>query len=485
MLAVLALLAGGYFLCTKMFADDGSGKDTAADETYTAADLDPNDLTNITIRTRRTSKTDDGEEKTEITGISFHLNDSSDRWIWDENETVPLDNSKFSSLASAFIGRTSDYRLDVAKDKLADYGLAEPAGEVVFGFSDGKSETYRVGSKNTFNGMYYFSSADVPTSVYMVDPSVFEAINITINDMILFDTLPTLTASSLSSLEFTRNGDKYVYTRFPSGDPDYYSDAYTWSLSVNGGERFPVSSAFSEEMENALTYMYLMKCVSYDKSEQERFGLDDPVRMRVGYSGTDTSSESSAEITVGKNFDLYFGAKDPDENYYVRTGDSVLVYTLYYSSFFGRLFDAKLTEIRPAEICSADTDDISSAVFTAGGKTVRVNITHGADTDVFTDLAGKELSEEKLEKFKAVLDALAETEAKSDTSLTEKKEDAEENEIFRAEFTFVNGKRTSGTLVVTRWAGNYCRAAFLDRDSQLITLSDAEKLAELVMMLAK
>lgn len=486
MAAALAVLAAGYFVWVRPSTVDTGGEGSSTEgETYTAVDINPTDLEKITVRIRRTQvDSESGEEKNDISKLSFHLNESSDKWIWDENESVPLDNSKFAALCTALMDKSSDYKLDIPADKLSDYGLAEPVIEVSFGFPQGRTETYFVGMKNTFNGLYYFSHADRPTEVYMVDAAVKDALDIDIYDMILFDTLPTLTVNNLSTLSFSKGEDKFVFTRYPSGNSRDYTDAYNWYFSVNGGEQMPVSTDFAGNMESALTYMSLIECVSFDKSEEGEFGFDDPIKLTVGYkvteTVTDSSSSASSEITREESFSLWFGGDDGEDHRYVRTDTSGMIYTLYYSSFFSQLFEAKQLQILPQEIIALNMDNVSSVTLSANGKTFKVDITHGADTDVYTDGDGKELDAATLSEFNAVLEALGKMKATSDTSVVGKGEGFSDEEMFRAEFTFISGKHTSGEMKITRYGGNYCRVSFLGRDSQLVTLSDVGNLVDLV-----
>lgn len=462
MASVLAVLVAGYFAVTALTKDPDVPTDETAAQTYSVGEIDHNALCSVSVTNIR-----DGETET----LNFRLGDAGECWIWDGNEELPLDNSKFVALVSAVSEAVSDYKMNVETAKLGDYGLDAPASSVTFGFDDGKTVTYIVGDRNSFNGKYYFADAADVNSVYVVDSTVALAPDVTVLDMILFDEIPTLTAASVKAVSWQNGSDTLKYTRYSAGNPDYYTDYYSWFLSVNGGKERPVSPDFAGKLENMLEGMFLTECVSYDRADEAKFGMDHPVAVTVDYVVTDTVEDSETGLKTDIDRDeklvLEFGGTAEDGTRYARPEGSAMIYGMFGSEFVTELLSAGEITVLPAEIVTLNVDQITSLKATSGDKTLSVNITHGADTDVYKHDDGTELTEKEYNAFGEFLAAINDVRAVSDTSLVGKTAE-EEKEIFRLELGFVNEKCPSGTLVITEYGGNYCRVSFLDRDSQLV-----------------
>lgn len=474
MAAVLAVLLAVCFVVKALTKEPDVTTDETAAETFSIGKIDHNSLCSVSVTNIR-----DGGKET----LNFRLNDTGDGWIWDGNEELPLDNSKFVALVSAVSGAVSDYKMKVETSKLGDYGLDDPASSVTFGFDDGKAVTYLAGSRNSFNGMYYFADAADVNSVYVVDPAVALASDVTVLDMIRFDKIPTLTAASVKAVSWQIGSDTLKYTRYSAGNPDYYTDYYSWFLSVNGGKERPVSPDFAGKLEGMLEGMFLTECVSYDRADEAKFGMDHPVAVTVDYVVTDTVENSETGLKTDIDRDeklvLEFGGTAEDGTRYARPEGSAMIYGFYGSEFITELLGAGEITVLPAEIVTLNVDQIVFFKATSGDKTLTVNIIHGADTDVYKHEDGTELTEKEYNAFGEFLAAINNVRAVSDTSLVGKTAE-QEREIFRLELGFVNEKCPSGTLVITEYGGNYCRISFLDRDSQLVPVTDVSALIAMI-----
>ena len=481
--AVLAVLIGVYFLVSRLTGGEDLPEDTGTGEIYTPAPVTPDGLTGLKI----TAKGEEGEEPRTLV---FNLKEDATGWLWEEDPGVPLDNNAFAEIVSMLSGEETSVVINGATaDQLRKFGLEDPSFTAEFSYSSGKAEKYLLGIYNA-QKKYYFSEASDPNRVYMVSSAVKTALDVTVKDMLLWDTTPTVTAAGLISLTFEEQGEggrKLVYTAYPNGKSTDYTDAFNWYLSVDGAEEIRVGSGFAAELNDAVTCLGFRDCVHFTGPTDPGFGLDSGTVMTLRYNRTDKVTDSTTgtgkEVTVPDSFTLVFGSIAPDGSYYVSAGDSGLVYTVYDSDVFAKLMTADPHNVMPETVEDLNYQLVEGMDLSFSGSTVRVILEHdvsGAEKTVYKDGAGREISEELFSAFTEKLHAL---EAKSYVNMTDAGSGAGEV-LFTAVISFNSEGIGPETLTLSTYAEGLCRASFAGRDDQLVAREDVDVLIEVASALA-
>ncbi|MBO7360282.1 MAG: DUF4340 domain-containing protein [Clostridia bacterium] len=464
-LAGVLLLLIAVFLAIKLGSREDGEETGTQTEAYTVANLDPQTLTGISLAVKGSDE------------LVFTLKDDQTGWVWSGDGTVPLDNNAFANVVTALNGATSGHRLTgVTAEESESYGLSDPRVRIGFSFSDGSVWSGLVGNYNSFSKGYYFTTGEDGSTVYLISESAGNSLMLDISDFLLRDEPPEVTAAGIRTLTFEKGGSSFVYSYYPSGNPDCYTDSFRWFLSVDGGAEIPVSPALGDRLASAMTSLYFDDCLAFrSDTDLSAYGLDDPVRMTLAYTVSETVSDSTTgtETTVKKDAEwvLLLGGSDEDGALYVKTESSNLVYTSGYSETLAVLSGGDLTKIRPSELVLFNPSMTDRIDFSAGSTSLGVVITHGDSGESYSNASGADLN---YTEYSALADRLTGTAASSNTSLVESDPAVlSDTPVFGAVFTF---GETVAELKITPWSQNWYRVSFFGRDDQLITAGDLEEL---------
>lgn len=472
---VLALLAGVYLIVKNTAGGgDGEGSDTAATGSHTVALIDPSKLTGVSLRI---SKDEDGART--VRDMTFRLKDDETGWEYTDDPTVPLDNTGFASMVTALNGSASPFMMSGVSDAdLAKYGLDDPYIAATFTYSDGSSWSCRVGQYNSFAGRYYFCDASDPSTVYMADEAVTDALDTGIDSLLLWDTLPRITAAGIKSLEVEKGSGRTVYTYYPNGNGSDYTDSFKWYFSTDGAAEEPLSPALGDELTLAFTSLSFEDVAAYGRSaEKERYGLSSPVKLTFRYTEeekvSDSNSGAQTSVTVDRDFVIETGATAEDGGLYAAVGDSAMIYILGGSGTFSKLVEASPAVLRPAELVLPSEKLTDGVRFEAGSTVLDVTMTHSDDgKTVYADASGATLNYGAFEDIYGLLTGMK---AASNTGYLEPDASVVSTApVFSAVFRF--GSEES-KLDVTPYSAAYFRVSFRGRTDQLITKDDADSLS--------
>ena len=382
--AVLAVFAVVFFVWR---GAAGQGADTTAAtqaETFAVPSVSAAQVTGIDLTVHNA----ESDTQTHIV-----LTLEGDAWKWSADGTVPLDAEAVEELLAPAAGLRTQYRLtDVSAADLAAYGLSQPSRTVVYTLADGSTRTYRIGIKNTFNGLYYLTDASDPATVYLVAAGAAEALDVTLMDLISLDSMPKVAAGQYVTVTAQSGTKNVVFTYYPTGNTADYTDAYKWYVSIDGAPQVAVGSEMASALENVLTYGYLNKCVSYDRADGEKYGFAQPSALTVAYKSVSTvkdpSTGQSTTVTTPAQYTLFFGEISEAGEYYVRTEDSDLIYTVAYSGTYEKLFSGDMALLFTGEIISLNMDYVTGATVTVGDRSIREVITHAGSETTYRDEAG-------------------------------------------------------------------------------------------------
>lgn len=462
LLTVLLVLLLVYFVASPMWSDDGA-EDTTAENTYTVAAIDHSSLIGLELKYGETS-------------LSFSLNDSATEWNWSENADVPLDNMAFANVVTALNNAKSKYKLEgVSADQLADYGLDAPALTVKFIFSGSAAKEYYIGNLNSFNGYYYLSEASAPNTVYMIDASVKTSLELEIYDFVLEETAPAITEAKIVGVDYTNAGNYRDFIYYPSGNSSDYTDRYEWYFRSGLVEmsslppETPLNTTIGDTLSSLITGLTFEECVGLDYTAED-YGFSEGKKLVISYN----VDENETGVLQKKEYVIYLGSQREDGSIYAHTETSKLVYTLSSSDEWLEIIGVEETKLYPDELWLPNYELINSMTFTAGGKTVKVDlkntdgkISYSSDYSDDTDA------------ISALVAALEDISAISNVAyLDEGAASGENTEIFTVKVAFTSGETSE--IRVTKYSAEYCLVEFGIMNGRLVTLEDAEAFAAMI-----
>lgn len=466
MLTVLVLLVIVYLVASPMWSEDDADETTAV-PTHTVAAVDHTALVGLDL-------TVGGET------LSFSLNDKATEWSWSEDGEVPLDNMSFANVVTAINGASSKYKLDgVDAEQLAEYGLDEPAMTVRFTHSDGTAKEYKIGDLNSFNGLYYLSESGSPNTVYMVDAGVVTSLELDIYDFVLEETPPAITEGKILGAYYTNAEEYRSFKYYPSGKDDEYTDRYNWYYEQGFIQmssippRLPLDGSYAEMLTELVTALSFEECAGLDHTDGE-YGFSEGRQLVIRYN----ADENETGVLTEKEYVIYLGAQREDGGIYAHTADSKLVYILGSSDEWTELLTSSREKLMPDEIWLPNYECIDSMAFSAGGNTLAVNV---KSTDGKISYSSDRT--EDRDALASLLGALDGLTATSNVAYLEDETAIDKTDVFTVRITFNAGSDPELEMKVTRYSQSYCRVSFNGRSDQLITLIDAENIADMITSL--
>lgn len=467
LLAVLLVLLAVYFFASPMWSEEGADE-TTADQSHVIAEIDHTLLVGFELK--------HGEES-----LSFALNEKATEWNWSEDAEIPLDNMVFANIVTALNNAKSKYKLEgVSAEQLAEYGLDAPSMTVKFVFSDGTAKEFFVGNLNSFNGNYYLSEAGAPNTVYMIEAAVKTSLELDIHDFVLEETPPAITEAKIVGVDYNNNGifGNRIFGYYPTGKSNDYTDRYEWYFGKGNDNihtstipvpDIPLRTDLADSLSTLVTGLAFDECVGLDYTEGE-FGFSEGSKLTVRYK----ADEDETGVLSVKTYVIYLGSQREDGSIYVHTDTSKLVYTLSSSDEWLDIINVGETKLYPDELWLPNYELIESMTFTAGGKSVTVKV---KNTDGKSSFSSD--SSDDADAIAALVKALEDVNAVSNVAYLDAGVATGENtEIFSVNVVFTSGE--SSEIRVTKYSAEYCLVDFGPMDGRLVTLEEAEALAEMI-----
>ncbi len=245
------------------------------------------------------------------------------------DESFPLDQEK-AQYVFDYIDGSATKTVTETPENLADYGLDDPQITATATDSNGAEYTIHIGDK-TGSGVGYYAQVEGSDTVYVVAATLYTYYVYEENDLITMEETPSIDTTLITFLGITspEYGDlALMYTDTPS-------TAYA-GLAINN---WLITDPFDYEVEadtDAVTEMLanyesftLKSAVDYKEENLAEYGLENPetylyIKYQVAASSDDAETTTYNDMT----YTLYFGNTDEDGNYYVRQGDSSIVYLM-------------------------------------------------------------------------------------------------------------------------------------------------------------
>ncbi len=336
--------------------------------------------------------------ETEENSLAFHKDTETGEWIYDDDEAFPTSTDTIESLLSIFEEYEADFIIEEVED-YSQYGLDDPVCTINITLEDETVYEIMLGNFSTLDEERYLSYGDGNVYLAVVDP--LESYDIGLSDMILNDSLDTI--SEASSITFSGAENYSIYYEEGSSNTCCTEDVYFVTETDAPLDTSNVES-YLKGFQNTTLYDY----VTYNATEEELelYGMNDPVlvvTVEYPYTETDEDGEETevtrtVTLTVGVNQDELAEAEEElaeDEDaqdgaevdistlsLYVRVNDSQIIYELTETRY-DYLIACGYDDLRHAEVLTADFADIYQLEFTIEGTTYTIysEIDEEADED--------------------------------------------------------------------------------------------------------
>ena len=271
--------------------------------------------------------------------LSFHK--EGENWIYDQDETFPLNQSMMTQMAGIFTSLASDREVQDSLSNLSQFGLSQPQNTITVKTTDGSSCTLYTGNKNTITGgTYFYLEGD--SHVYMTSSDLSGTFNRGLYDLMELKQLDSVKETTMYQVILERKDVSLELNQYKDGRPDLdYTGSFLWFVKGQDKEESIADQDAINSLKDAVLGLSFDRCVNYKASEEElsRYGFEQPAaKLTVRYTSEETKetgknadpSESTAESgsteTVEKVLTLEIGGQTEDKTgYYVRTEDSATV----------------------------------------------------------------------------------------------------------------------------------------------------------------
>ncbi|MCD7807536.1 MAG: DUF4340 domain-containing protein [Lachnospiraceae bacterium] len=325
--------------------------------------------------------------ETEENALAFHKDTETGEWLYDDDEAFPTSTDKIEKLLSVFEEYEADFIIEEVED-YSQYGLDEPVCTINITLEDETVYEITLGNFSTLDEERYLSYGDGNVYLAVVDP--LDSYDVELSDMILHDTLDTI--SQADSITFSGAENYSIYYEEESDNTYCPEDVYF----VTGTDE-PLDTSNVESYLKGFRNTSLYDYVTYNASEEELelYGMNDPVliiTMDYPYTETDEDGEETevtrtVTLTVGVNQEELQEAQeelaeseDAGEgeevdlstlSLYVRVDESQIIYELTETRY-EYLIACGYDDLRHAEVLSADFADIYQMDFTIEGTTYTI-----------------------------------------------------------------------------------------------------------------
>ena len=345
LLAVLAVLCGGYFVVTNMTQKEAVIETGGS---FEVAGLTPDEITSMAWQ--------NGDE-------TIRLVRADGVWSLDGEANFPLKQDVADELASDIAALEATHTVTGGADA-ADYGLDEPAFTVTVENDSGDTLVYRMGAKNDVTGEYYlrFSEND---AIYTIASSLAATFDYNRASLLDAPVIPSLDGATRLVIAGTDADVDQAYYADSTGMT--YTDAYHW-FNVTADNVVKPSDADSvQALLTKISGIALTDCCDYNATEQalEGYGLS-PARLTVEVEYVPDGAESETEY---ERFALYIGAQDEETGlYYAALPDSPLVFRVSADTAEA-LLSARNDDLRADDVLLMNWDGVTGIEFALDGAT--------------------------------------------------------------------------------------------------------------------
>lgn len=459
LLAVLVVLVGAYFLITALTRQE----EELEQQAQTLFSCEQSDISKITYEYE--------EEK-------ISLVYSGENWIYEKDETFPLDQSYVETMLSA-LSNVEVLRSFQAEDDLASYGLSSPEAKVTALLDNGEEVTFSVGSYNDVTSSYYLMK-EGDNNVYMTSSPIANAFTYGLMDLAQSGSIPeNFSDAEVYEIGYTSK-DKKIKLSSPVTMETYYED-FLWQAQL-GEDTMIASTQAVNQIISEVQSLDLSKLKAYNVDEKEllKLGFDDEIVLEFKYQyevndGSDEEETEEEPVYEEAALKIHF-AKADEENYYAMLDGDTKVYTISSTGIEDIIsLDSDYLEI--SEVFLLDFDTVEAMDVTYNDQTYKVELSRETYTnesgyeevDVSAKVDGKSVGGAYIEGFfEDILSMIKEADATDDT----KGQDVMKIVFYRN----TQGEYQQMTLTFSEYDSSFMRASFAGRDDMLVNKRDVENL---------
>lgn len=331
LVVLLAILCVGYVGIVKYKEVQDQKQQEASEAEEEANKIVLNQMDNVAAISFNTA---DGQ-------LSFHAHD--DVWHYDGDEAFPLNTTKLNTILNSMNPLEATRKLEETED-LSNYGLTEPSNTVTITDNAGNQKVLNIGSMNEYSGDYYASIAG-DDSVYTIGSTLVSGLDVTLDDLLQLDTIPYLTESQITQIEYKTATESVVYKKeervveaeetqeaTDSSETTSASEETTasetetvWTETRNGATIDLSDSTKITDAISSISQLTMNSCEAYNVSAEQfaSYGLDEANSKDIIITYNDTTSETEEQKTVT----LHIGNLSTQETLYycVRMDESTQV----------------------------------------------------------------------------------------------------------------------------------------------------------------
>ncbi len=319
--------------------------------------------------------------ETEENSLAFHLDTESGEWIYDDDEAFPTSTDKITDLLNVFAEYEADFIIEDVTD-YEQYGLDDPVCTISVTLEDETVYEINLGNFSSLDSERYIEFGDGNVYLAVVDP--YDSYNLELSDMILHDTIDTI--SQADSITFSGAQNYTIYYEEGSANTYCTDDVYF----VEDGD-LPLDTDSVASYLTSFCNTILSDYVTYNVTEEEleEYGLDDPelvITVEYPYTVTDEDGEEMEEtrtvtLSIGINQEELAAAEEDLEEdeevdlseitMYVRVDESQIIYELT-STRYNYLIACGYDDLRHAKVLAANFGDVYQLDFTIDGVTYTI-----------------------------------------------------------------------------------------------------------------
>lgn len=396
-------------------------------------------------------------------------------WIWPDDTTLPVNQTKAASLASTLNGLTASRYLGADRDP-ADYGLDNPRFSVTLTTGE-DAATLLVGDVNDTTGDVYVM-VEGDSGIYTVASDFTADFPTDPLDLVQLETLTEAALDDVTALTFDGPSGSVQLTYMEDGVPGTGGMRH-WQVEQNGQIYSADDDAVTELLRNLVSVQFT-SCAAWNTNDLASFGLETPVyTMTIQYNQTTETGETDEDgnaITTETpvQYTLLFGNTTEDGLYAMQQGGGQV--GLVAADLLDSIANLSPTSLLPTTMCNVPMSELDSFTVTSEGTSETFSVTRVVNTDEegttsndeIWSRTGGEVDESALFTFYGnlcgvKLEQPGAVETKNETT-------------FRVDFNFTNGDTVSLELAV--YDSSFYSATFMGQSIGLVNRRDVESLQE-------
>lgn len=332
------------------------------------------------------------DEEGETVSLAFTNNGG---WSYDGDASFPVDGEALTELLDYFAAMPAAFVIEDVTD-YGQYGLEEPLCTI--NITAGETEyEIALGDYSELDYQRYLSLGD--GKVYLVNDDPMELYKITLDDLMLDDTIPAFV--DVERVEFS-GAENYVIERDENGgsyragdvyytengevlDTDSVNDFVTYIAALGLEDYYTYDATEADLAETGLDEPELTVTIDYPESGEEDAEI---LTFTISFSRSATDKLTDWDEVLAaleeESEDAEETAEPTDEDAvaYLRVGESAIIYEIGYDTFKA-IMACSYDDLRHTEIFPAEVEDVASLSVTLDGGTYEFTTTppEGAEVE--------------------------------------------------------------------------------------------------------